>query len=403
MGFGPPSKPERPPPPIQTEVAGLEDDEDADMQAALHESFKAPSSPQPESGAQSSTPKPAIDLDQQESELIAQLDRLMEESVRLESLPNPSVRDRSRLRSIDVVSKGIEKQLEEIEARRASSPRIAQPQESPAPVLMPSAATPPLRSDTTGAEVKTVSPPSGQPLTLDKLMSGIMAGTTEPPPRTTGPQHQPMAPPVVPRADHPKPKESSQVKQVKPESPPRATPPAVLAIEDKPTTRSEAAEPPRERERTPRREPSRERRRQSPSPPRALPHEERQPSPAPSREPSQERRRRRRSPTPPSEHSRERRRRSPTLPRKTSRERRRRRSPAPLSERSREERRQSPKRQEKEITPDSSKVRSKKSRKGEKKKKKESKRGQKSESDEDRKRDSTVREERSRSTRRPEP
>ena len=125
LGFGAPSKPERPPAPIQVEIAALEDDENADMQAAIHESLKGSSSPQPESGAQSSTPKPATDLDQQEAELMAQFDRLMEESVRLESLPNPSVRDRSRLRSIDVVSKGIEKQLEEIEARRASSPSIA--------------------------------------------------------------------------------------------------------------------------------------------------------------------------------------------------------------------------------------------------------------------------------------
>ena len=249
LGFGAPTKPERPPAPTQIEAEALEDDEDADMQAALHESLKAPSSPQPESGAQSSTPKPAT-VDQQESDLIAQLDRLMEESVRLESLPNPSVRDRSRLRSIDVVSKSIEKQLEEIEARRVSSPRIAQPQESVAPVLMPSAATPPLRSSSAVAEVKMVSPPSGQPLTIEKLMSGIKADITEPPPRTTGPQDQPKAPPVVPRADHPKPKERSPVRQAKPESPPRAIPPAVPAIEDRPTSRREAPEePPKEKER----------------------------------------------------------------------------------------------------------------------------------------------------------
>ena len=377
LGFGVPSKPERPPAPTQPEVEALEDDGNADIQAALHESLKAPSSPQPESGAQSSTPRPTIDSDQQESGLITQLDRLMEESVRLESLPNPSVRDRSRLRSIDVVSKGIEKQLEEIEARRASSPSIAQPQESVALVLMPSATTPPLRSGSTAAEVKVVSPPSGQPLTKEKLMSGIKADISEPPPRTTGPQDQPKALPRVPSIDHPKPKERSPVRQDKPESPPRAIPSAVSAIEDRPTSRREAAEEsPKERERTPRREPSQERRPQSPSPPR--------PSPAPSRKRSQERRRRRRSPTPPSEHS---------------RERRRRRSPAPPSEHSREGRRQSPPRQEKKITPDSTKVRSKESRKGEKKKKKESKRRQKSESDEP-KRDRAEREERSRSIRR---
>ena len=197
------------------------------------------------------TPKPATDLDQQESELIAQLDRLMEESVRLESLPNPSVRDRSRLRSIDVVSKGIEKQLEEIEARRESLQSIPQPKASVAPVLMPSATTPPLRSGSTGAEVKVVSPPSGQPLTLDKLMSGIAADTSAPSPKTAGSQDQPKALPTVPSIDHPKPKERSPIRQDKPESPPRAISPAVPAIEDRPTSRREAAEePPKERERT---------------------------------------------------------------------------------------------------------------------------------------------------------
>ena len=154
LGFGPPSKPERPPAPTQAEAQALEDDEDEDMQAALHESMKAPSSPQPESGAQSSTPKPAVDLDQQESDLMTQFDRLMEESVRLESLPNPSIRDQSRLRSIDVVSRGIEKQLEEIKARRASSPSVAQPQERATLALVPSASTPPRRSGSTAAEGK---------------------------------------------------------------------------------------------------------------------------------------------------------------------------------------------------------------------------------------------------------
>ena len=49
LGFGPPSKPERPPAPIQSEAEALEDDEDADIQAAIHESMMAPSSPRPES------------------------------------------------------------------------------------------------------------------------------------------------------------------------------------------------------------------------------------------------------------------------------------------------------------------------------------------------------------------
>ena len=58
LDFGPPSKPEKPPPQPQAEVAAQEDDDDTELQAALHASLKTPSSPQPESGAQSSTPKP---------------------------------------------------------------------------------------------------------------------------------------------------------------------------------------------------------------------------------------------------------------------------------------------------------------------------------------------------------
>ena len=61
LDFGAPSKPEKPPSQLQVDVAAQEDDEDADFQAALRESLKAPSSPQPESGAQSSAPKPATD------------------------------------------------------------------------------------------------------------------------------------------------------------------------------------------------------------------------------------------------------------------------------------------------------------------------------------------------------
>ena len=389
LGFGPPSKPERPPPSIQTEAEALEDDEDAEMQAAIHESMKArhplvhnlnlePRVP----------PKQVVDVDQKEAELMAQFDRLMEESLRLESLPNPSLRDRSRLRSIDVVSRGVEKQLEEIQERRTSSSGVAKPQESVAPILIPSAATPPPRSGSTTEEVKMVSPPSGQPLTMEKLMSGIIAGNLEPPPKVTGSQEQPKALSAAIKAEHPQPKERQSVKQDRSVSPPRPTPPPVPAIEDRPTSRREASEePPKERERTPRREssherrrrspsprrgPSQERRQQSPSPPRRLSHEERHPSP-PSRERSQEKRRRRRTPTPPS-HSRERRRRSLTPPSH---------------------------RTEKEITPDSAKVRSKESRKAEKKVKKESKHRRKSELDEP-KRDRAERQERSRSTRRPE-
>ena len=100
LGLGP-SKPARPPPLSLDDTAQLEDDEDPAFQAAIQESMKAPRSPQLESGAQSSTPRPTMDLEQQESDLMTQLDKLMTESLRLETMTNPTIRDKSRLRSID--------------------------------------------------------------------------------------------------------------------------------------------------------------------------------------------------------------------------------------------------------------------------------------------------------------
>ena len=178
---------------------------------------------------------------------MAQFDKLMEESLRLESLPNPSFRDQSRIRSIDVVFKGIEKQLEEIQARRAESPSIPQPQESVVQVVTPSAVTPPPKSSAAVPEVKPVTPPGGQPLTIEKLMSGIIAGAPEPPLRVIGSHDQSKAHPVVPTIDVPKPKERSPVRQKRPKSPPKAIPPAVPAIEDRPTPKREPEESRREK------------------------------------------------------------------------------------------------------------------------------------------------------------
>ena len=45
----------------------------------------------------------------------------MEESVRLESLPNPTVRDRSRIRSIATVSDDIEQKIKEIDAQKTGT------------------------------------------------------------------------------------------------------------------------------------------------------------------------------------------------------------------------------------------------------------------------------------------
>ena len=196
------------PPQPQPEVATQEDDEDKAFQAAVYESLKAPSSPRPESGAQSSTPQPVVDLDQQETELIARLDRLMEESVRLESLPNPTVRDSSRIRSVAVVMNDNEQQIKEIgEQRRVqSSSKKPKTQETRAPKLSSSAQPQESRGSVTLEKVRSVAPPSTQPLTLDNLMASVMQPEPPPPTAAISPEAQ-----LLEIVGHDQPKASAQV------------------------------------------------------------------------------------------------------------------------------------------------------------------------------------------------
>ena len=438
-GFGPPSKPEKPPPLSQADPVGHEEDEDADVQAAIQASLQTPTSPQLESGAQSSTPKPMTDLDQQESELMSQFDRLMAESLRLETLSNPSIRDSSRIRSIDVVSRGIEKQLEETKQRRLqSSPPTLQTQSTIVQPAASSAVSQAPRAESAPVQVKPVSPHRGEPLTVEKLMSGITgqkeapaisAAASQSVQSVTGVPHRPSTPPVrEDRPDRLESRERTPARQPSSVTPQREVQTAVPAIEDGPPPRRELVEePPKERERTPPKKRSHDRRRRSPSPSRARPSkerqhsstppkershrrrrrsptpsrdrtsEERQPSPPPPKERSH--RRRRRSPTPFRDRQSEERQRSPSPPREPPRERRRRRRSLESSEASKEERRRSP--PPKEVSPESPKVRSKKTKKSEKKEKKDS-RGRRRTEREEPVRDRTPQEERSRSTRRPE-
>ena len=151
------------------------DDEDEDLQAAILASRKAPSSPQPPSGAQSSAPKPITDLDQQESDLLTQLDRLMAESVRLESLPKPSIMEQSRIRSIHTVAGDIERKLNEIDAQKEqqAASKVRKVQERSAPTIKASATSVSSKGGDTAEKEVAVVPSSVQPLTLDNLMAGI--------------------------------------------------------------------------------------------------------------------------------------------------------------------------------------------------------------------------------------
>ena len=138
-----PSKPERPPPVLQGDgVTQIEQDEEADLNAAIHASLQAPTSPQAQSGAQSSASMPT-NLDDRESDLLIQLDKLSAEALRLEVITNPSIREKSRMRTIESVTQEVVKQLEEVAQQRlrvASSPSI--PQQTKVQSAKPIAAPP---------------------------------------------------------------------------------------------------------------------------------------------------------------------------------------------------------------------------------------------------------------------
>ena len=55
-----------------------------------------------------------VTLDDREIELMTQLDKLSAEALRLEVIANPSIRDKSRMRTIEGVTEEVVKQLQEI-------------------------------------------------------------------------------------------------------------------------------------------------------------------------------------------------------------------------------------------------------------------------------------------------
>ena len=74
---------------------------------------------------------------------MTQLDKLSAESLRLEVIANPSIRDKSRMRSIEGVTEEIVKQLEEITQQRLKS-------SSPAMSSQPSKVQPPTSNPNKG-------------------------------------------------------------------------------------------------------------------------------------------------------------------------------------------------------------------------------------------------------------
>ena len=173
LGFGP-SKLERPPPVSQDDdMTQLEKDEEADINAAIQESLKAPTSPQVPSGAQSSMSMP-INLDDRESELMTKLDKLSAEALRLEVITIPSIREQSRMRTIEGVTEEIVQQLGEIAQQRlqltssATASQISKVQPA-----KPIAAPPVVHSPAPSTSVKAVSPHTQQPLTIERLLRGM--------------------------------------------------------------------------------------------------------------------------------------------------------------------------------------------------------------------------------------
>ena len=260
LGFGP-SKPERPPPPVShgDDMTQIEQDEEADLNAAIQASLKAPTSPQVPSGAQSSTLMPT-DSDQMESDLMVQLDKLSAESLRLEVITNPSIREKSRMRTIEGVTDEIVKQLEEIAQQRQKSTSSAMTsQPSKVQPTTPIAAPPGSRSAAPSAPVKVVSPHRQQPLTIEGLIRD-RSGQRDPGTGTGGALQlapldmgvqQPTAPTIrAPEPPQARSRERTPVRRSRSATPTREIQPAIPAIEDgTPPRREVELELPKERER----------------------------------------------------------------------------------------------------------------------------------------------------------
>ena len=320
------------------------------------------------------------------------------------------------MRSIEGVTQGIVKQLEEIAQRRlqSSSPDLSS-QTSKVQSVMPIAAPPVSRPEVPSAQVKAVSPPKSKPLTIERLIQdrskqqdtpAVLGGGSQPAPPDTDVQHQPSTPSVrEPDPSRLRSRERTPARQPRAATPQREAQPTLPAIEDGPPLKRELMqEPPRERERTPPKERSHGRRRRSPSRDRSS--EKRQRSPTPTKDRSH--RRKKRSPSPIRDRTPDERQRSPTPPKERSHYRRRR-SPTPSHDRLSEEKGPSPspsrepsrERRRRRRSPEPSEMSSKKSKKSRKKEKKDSKHSRRTERVEP-VQDRTTREERSRSTRRPE-
>ena len=124
--------------------------------------------------------------------------------MRLETLPKPTFRDKSRVRSIGTVMKDIEMKLNEISTQKEehAASKVRRTQERGVPAVTASATSIPPKAKEVSVEtagtVRAVTPPSSQPLTVEQLMAGLIQTVGQPVPTMDSPKAQ-SPPPQVPQ------------------------------------------------------------------------------------------------------------------------------------------------------------------------------------------------------------
>ena len=173
---------------------------------------------------------------------MTQLDKLSAEALRLEVITNPSIRDKSRMRTIEGVTEEIVKQLEEIAQQRLrSTSSAATSQPSKVQPATPIAAPPVSKPEAPSAPMKVVSPHRHQPLTIEGLIRD-MSGQQDPGTGTGGalqlaPLDMGVSQSTTPTVRGPEPsqarsRERTPARQSRSVTPQREVQPSLPAIED---------------------------------------------------------------------------------------------------------------------------------------------------------------------------
>ena len=143
--------------------------------------------------------------------MLTQLDHLTMESVKLDTMPNLTIGQTARARSVQILLKDLDMKLQELAIQREaeSAAKVRKTQEMSASPPMTSTAQTLDKPQAASAEsqtvVKPVTPPVSKPLTVEQLMTSMFQSTAQPikaggapesqvqPPQT----HQPVSPPIA--------------------------------------------------------------------------------------------------------------------------------------------------------------------------------------------------------------